>query len=110
MALLMGELCVVCRCWVDLPCWTSIKFGWQWGAKKVAEFLLQAAKFSMVFVFGFGFGMLVFVLFFLKNALVNTGRRMPKGGGYVSSKKKFFHCVMHPLESCSLMIGVGACE
>jgi hypothetical protein len=73
----MGELCVVCCCWVDLPCWISIKFGWQWGAKKVAEFLLQAAKFSMVFV-----------LFFLKNALVNTGRRMPKGGGYVGSKKK----------------------
>jgi hypothetical protein len=95
----MGELCVVCCCWVDLPCWISIKFGWQWGAKKVAEFLLQAAKFSMVFV-----------LFFLKNALVNTGRRMPKGGGYVGSKKIYFRCIMHPLESCSLMIGVGACD
>ncbi len=63
---------------------TSIKFGWQWGAKKTTKFLLPIAKFSMVFVFSFG--ILVFVLFFLKNALVNTGRRMPEGGGYVGSK------------------------
>ncbi|CAK9199935.1 unnamed protein product [Sphagnum troendelagicum] len=66
MALLMGELCVVCRCWVDLPCWTSIKFGWQWGAKKVEAMSVL--------------------------------------------KKNYFHCVLHPLESCSLMIGVGACD
>ncbi len=34
------------------------------GAKKAVEFLLQAAKFSMVFCFGFGFGILVLILFF----------------------------------------------
>jgi len=34
------------------------------GAKKAAEFLLRAAKFSMVFCFGFGFGILVLILFF----------------------------------------------
>jgi hypothetical protein len=34
------------------------------GAKNVAEFLLRAAKFSMVFCFGFGFGILVLIMFF----------------------------------------------
>ncbi len=34
------------------------------GAKKAAEFLLRAAKFSMVFCFGFGFGILVFLFLF----------------------------------------------
>ncbi len=62
MALLMGELCVVCHSWVNLPCWASIKFEWWWELIKVIEFLLQTTKFSMVFCFGFGF--LVFVLFF----------------------------------------------
>jgi hypothetical protein len=44
----MGELCVVCHCWVDLPYW-------QWGAKYIAEFLLQAAKFFLVLVLAFWF-------------------------------------------------------
>jgi hypothetical protein len=60
----MGELCVVCHCWVDLPCWTSIKVRMAMGAKNVAELLLRAAKFSMVFCFGFGFGILVLIMFF----------------------------------------------
>jgi hypothetical protein len=47
---------------------------------------------------------------FLKNALVNTGGRMLEGGGCVGSKGKITSTTMHPSDSCSLTIGVRACD